>query len=155
MRMEEERKSRQKYVEGLESIGSGYRRSLDHQIEERQGKKGDALEQKDRDREAEAIRVRIKQNSDEHWLTSTFIYFLDLQERYLGGERKRKRMRRLADRKFVFDWDTTEDTSTDFNPMYAVHSQVVSVCNLLSVLIEQIQESTPSTVLWARSHSWY
>lgn len=39
------------------------------------------------------------------------------QERYLGGEKKRRRMRRLADRKFVFDWDTTEDTSTDFNPM--------------------------------------
>ena len=40
-----------------------------------------------------------------------------VQERYLGGEKKRRRMRRLADRKFVFDWDTTEDTSTDFNPM--------------------------------------
>ena len=40
-----------------------------------------------------------------------------MQERYLGGEKKRRKMRRLADRKFVFDWDTTEDTSTDFNPM--------------------------------------
>ena len=29
-------------------------------------------------------------------------------------------MRRLADRKFVFDWDTGEDTSTDFNPMCVV-----------------------------------
>ena len=27
-------------------------------------------------------------------------------------------MRRLADRKFVFDWDTGEDTSVDFNPLF-------------------------------------
>ena len=59
-KMEEERKSRQKYVEGSEGMGSGHRRSLDHQIETREGKRGDALEQKDRDREAEAIRVRTK-----------------------------------------------------------------------------------------------
>ena len=39
------------------------------------------------------------------------------QMRYLGGEKKRRKMRRLADRKFVFDWDTGEDTSVDFNPM--------------------------------------
>lgn len=27
-------------------------------------------------------------------------------------------MRRLNERKFVFDWDATEDTSTDYNPLY-------------------------------------
>ena len=59
-KMDLERKSRQRYVEGLENMGSGHRRSLDHQMEAREGKRGDALEQKDRDREAEAIRVRIK-----------------------------------------------------------------------------------------------
>ncbi len=37
----------------------------------------------------------------------------------MGADKKRRKMRRLADRKFVFDWDTAEDTSSDFNPMYA------------------------------------
>ena len=49
---------------------------------------------KDKDREMDAIRAR-----------------------YLGPEKKRKKMRRLADRKFVFDWDAGDDTSVDFNPL--------------------------------------
>jgi ATP-dependent RNA helicase DDX23/PRP28 len=32
--------------------------------------------------------------------------------------KKKKRMRRLNDRKFVFDWDAGEDTSNDYNPIY-------------------------------------
>lgn len=39
------------------------------------------------------------------------------QERYLGGIKKRKRTRHLNDRKFVFEWDASEDTSVDYNPM--------------------------------------
>ena len=43
--------------------------------------------------------------------------FLTNQTRYLGAERKRRKMRRLADRKFVFDWDAGDDTSSDFNSL--------------------------------------
>ena len=32
--------------------------------------------------------------------------------------KKKKRVRRLNDRKFVFDWDAGEDTSHDYNPIY-------------------------------------
>lgn len=39
------------------------------------------------------------------------------QERYLGGIKKRRRTRHLNDRKFVFEWDASEDTSVDYNPM--------------------------------------
>ncbi|KAI7859354.1 P-loop containing nucleoside triphosphate hydrolase protein [Circinella umbellata] len=42
-----------------------------------------------------------------------------IRERYFGGERKKRKIRRMNERKFVFDWDTTEDTSYDFNPLYA------------------------------------
>ena len=42
---------------------------------------------------------------------------MKFQERYLGGVKKRKKIRRLADRKFVFEWDTGEDTAVDYNPM--------------------------------------
>jgi ATP-dependent RNA helicase DDX23/PRP28 len=40
-----------------------------------------------------------------------------IKSRYLGAEKKRRKLRRLADRKFVFDWDAGDDTSVDFNPM--------------------------------------
>ncbi|XP_040580431.1 probable ATP-dependent RNA helicase DDX23 [Lepeophtheirus salmonis] len=41
-----------------------------------------------------------------------------IKDRYLGAIKKKKRIRRLNDRKFVFDWDTGEDTSNDYNPLY-------------------------------------
>jgi len=39
--------------------------------------------------------------------------------RYLGAERKKKRIRRQNDRKFIFDWEAGDDTSTDYNPIYS------------------------------------
>ena len=47
-----------------------------------------------------------------------------LQERYLGIIKKRKRVRRLNDRKFVFDWDAGDDTSLDYNQLYKEKHQV-------------------------------
>lgn len=41
-----------------------------------------------------------------------------INERYLGIIKRKKRVRRLNDRKFVFDWDATEDTSVDYNELY-------------------------------------
>ena len=32
--------------------------------------------------------------------------------------KKKKKVRKLNERKFVFDWDAGEDTSTDYNPLY-------------------------------------
>lgn len=43
-----------------------------------------------------------------------------IKSRYLGAEKKRRKLRRLADRKFVFDWDAGDDTSVDFNPMLEI-----------------------------------
>jgi hypothetical protein len=53
--MEEERKARQKYVDGPEN--TGHRRSVDYHSEERERRRGDTINQKDREKEAEAIRV--------------------------------------------------------------------------------------------------
>ncbi|KAK4323833.1 hypothetical protein Pmani_005473 [Petrolisthes manimaculis] len=41
-----------------------------------------------------------------------------VNERYLGIVKKKKKIRRLNDRKFVFDWDAGEDTSVDYNELY-------------------------------------
>ncbi|CAI7992347.1 Probable ATP-dependent RNA helicase DDX23 [Geodia barretti] len=48
-----------------------------------------------------------------------------IKSRYLGGEKKRRKLRRLADRKFVFDWDAGDDTSVDFNPLYRSKHQAL------------------------------
>lgn len=47
-----------------------------------------------------------------------------IKERYLGLVKKKRRVRRLNDRKFVFDWDAGEDTSTDYNGLYKERHQV-------------------------------
>ncbi|XP_055919329.1 probable ATP-dependent RNA helicase DDX23 [Eupeodes corollae] len=62
---------------------------------EKETKRVDDLSQKDKEKELEAIR-----------------------ERYLGIIKKKRRVRRLNDRKFVFDWDAGEDTSIDYNNLY-------------------------------------
>ena len=38
--------------------------------------------------------------------------------------KKKRRVRRLNDRKFVFDWDASEDTSIDYNNLYKDKHQV-------------------------------
>lgn len=58
-----------------------------------------------------------------------------LQERYLGGIKKRKRTRHLNDRKFVFEWDASEDTSVDYNPMWACVNFVAFIYNVLVYVI--------------------
>ncbi|XP_060516505.1 probable ATP-dependent RNA helicase DDX23 [Cylas formicarius] len=47
-----------------------------------------------------------------------------IKERYLGLIKKKRRVRRLNDRKFVFDWDAGEDTSLDYNPLYKEKHQI-------------------------------
>lgn len=47
-----------------------------------------------------------------------------IRERYLGIKKKKKRVRRLNDRKFVFDWDAGDDTSLDYNPIYKEKHEV-------------------------------
>lgn len=47
-----------------------------------------------------------------------------IKERYLGLVKKKRRVRRLNDRKFVFDWDANEDTSIDYNNLYKERHQV-------------------------------
>ncbi|PNF39597.1 putative ATP-dependent RNA helicase DDX23 [Cryptotermes secundus] len=68
---------------------------------EKKDKEEDSQYSKDKQKEVEAIR-----------------------ERYLGLVKKKRRVRRLNDRKFVFDWDASEDTSVDYNPLYKERHQV-------------------------------
>ncbi|KAI8814592.1 P-loop containing nucleoside triphosphate hydrolase protein [Cladochytrium replicatum] len=42
-----------------------------------------------------------------------------IRERYMGAEKKKRKIRKMNEKKFVFDWDAGEDTSKDINPLYA------------------------------------
>ncbi|XP_033103517.1 probable ATP-dependent RNA helicase DDX23 [Anneissia japonica] len=47
-----------------------------------------------------------------------------IKNRYLGVVKKKRRVRHLNDRKFVFDWNAEEDTSVDHNPLYKEKHQI-------------------------------
>ncbi|XP_065210782.1 probable ATP-dependent RNA helicase DDX23 [Planococcus citri] len=99
-KMDEERKKRNEFAQA-----SSESRKEEMRARDRERERKEALEEKeifkDRERESEAIR-----------------------ERYLGLIKKKRRVRRLNDRKFVFDWDASEDTSIDYNNLYKERHQV-------------------------------
>ncbi|XP_041973734.1 probable ATP-dependent RNA helicase DDX23 [Aricia agestis] len=73
----------------------------DRNKDDKKDKNEDYNKNKDKEREEEAIKAR-----------------------YLGIVKKKRRVRRLNDRKFVFDWDASEDTSNDYNALYKERHQV-------------------------------
>ncbi|CAB3245441.1 unnamed protein product [Arctia plantaginis] len=77
------------------------RKLVNERREEKKDKNEDVSKTKDKEREEEAIKAR-----------------------YLGIVKKKRRVRRLNDRKFVFDWDASEDTSNDYNTLYKERHQV-------------------------------
>ncbi|ORY40237.1 DEAD-domain-containing protein [Rhizoclosmatium globosum] len=42
-----------------------------------------------------------------------------IRERYMGAEKKKRKIRKMNEKKFVFDWNADEDTAVDINPIYA------------------------------------
>ncbi|OLY80587.1 putative ATP-dependent RNA helicase DDX23 [Smittium mucronatum] len=42
-----------------------------------------------------------------------------IRERYIGGEKVKRKIRKMNDKNFVFDWDAKEDTSQDYNSLYS------------------------------------
>jgi ATP-dependent RNA helicase DDX23/PRP28 len=50
-----------------------------------------------------------------------------IKDRYLGMVKKKRRVRRPIEHsfeQFVFEWDATEDTAVDYNPIYKERHQV-------------------------------
>lgn len=78
-----------------------HKEDREYRRRDRELKEEDKQKDKDKERETDAIK-----------------------ERYLGLIKKKRRVRRLNDRKFVFDWDAGEDTSTDYNNLYKDRHQV-------------------------------
>ncbi|CAG0918159.1 unnamed protein product [Notodromas monacha] len=101
---EEERSKRHEPSEPLPSSGSS-RRDRERERE------------RDRDRDREKDRA-ARRDVDKEKAEEA------IKERYLGMVKKKRRVRRMNDRKFVFDWDAGEDTAVDYNPIYKEKHQV-------------------------------
>lgn len=41
-----------------------------------------------------------------------------IRERYLGARHKKRKIRKMNEKKFVFDWHAEDDTSTEYNSLY-------------------------------------
>nr|XP_039263703.1 probable ATP-dependent RNA helicase DDX23 [Styela clava] len=99
------KKQRDIFSEGRKMLEDPYDRERRERKERRAKDDDDELDKKRIDKDAEKELSSIK-------------------DRYLGIVKKKKRVRRLNDRKFVFDWDAGDDTSVDFNPIYKEKHEV-------------------------------
>ena len=75
---------------------------------------------RDREREREKEKERKEGEGDRDKLKEMEA----IKDSYLGMVKKKRRVRRLNERKFVFEWDASEDTAVDYNPIYKDRHQV-------------------------------
>ena len=116
---EEERKSRETF---LKEARSDLHDDRDRDRDRERRRREREYEQRERDREKD--RDKDKGGSTENGKEEVMSdrdrekELQAIKNRYLGMVRKKKKIRRLNDKKFVFDWDATEDTSQDYNTLY-------------------------------------
>ncbi|XP_018417392.1 PREDICTED: probable ATP-dependent RNA helicase DDX23 [Nanorana parkeri] len=103
--IDEERKKRKQFQE------QGRRMLEDPQERERRERR-ERMERENNGNEDDEGRIKVREEKDKTKELQA------IKERYLGGLKKRRRTRHLNDRKFVFEWDASEDTSIDYNPLY-------------------------------------
>ncbi|XP_066924939.1 probable ATP-dependent RNA helicase DDX23 [Clytia hemisphaerica] len=102
-KLQEERDARQQLMKDADKTRDGgrygdrHRRDRDYEERDRRRDEGRTAREQEKDKEKESDAIK---------------------QRYLGGVKKKKKIRRLNDKKFVFDWDTGEDTSQDYNTLY-------------------------------------
>ncbi|XP_044268802.1 probable ATP-dependent RNA helicase DDX23 [Tribolium madens] len=102
-RLKKQQEAERKIIESVQASRQEEQRKDDREFRRPRDREKDEDKQKDKDREKESDAIK---------------------ERYLGLVKKKRRVRRLNDRKFVFDWDAGEDTSQDYNPLYKERHQV-------------------------------
>lgn len=116
-RAAEAMKRRQEEVDKIRKQQDEERKIAEMMVKSRveEHRKDDREYRRNRDREKEDEKQKDKDKEKEQDA---------IKERYLGLVKKKRRVRRLNDRKFVFDWDAGEDTSLDYNNLYKERHQV-------------------------------
>ena len=92
-------------------------RDIERDMRDRQRDPRDRGRDKDRERRAEN-RDKERKKDGETGAAGGDKEKMAIKERYLGQEKKKKRVRRQNDRKFIFDWEAGDDTSVDYNKLY-------------------------------------
>jgi ATP-dependent RNA helicase DDX23/PRP28 len=137
---EEEEKSKPKFLTKEERAAEAVRKrqeeveNLRKQQEEERAKRNaffqaakETNREPDRDRRRDREREREKETKDrkDGEVDRDKQKEMDaIKDRYLGMVKKKRRVRRLNERKFVFEWDAAEDTAVDYNPIYKERHQV-------------------------------
>ncbi|XP_062396706.1 probable ATP-dependent RNA helicase DDX23 [Sardina pilchardus] len=103
--VDEERKKRRVF----QDIG---RKMMEDPMERERRERRERMERESNGNDEDDGRQKIREEKDKGKELQA------IKERYLGGIKKRRRTRHLNDRKFVFEWDASEDTSVDYNPIY-------------------------------------
>ncbi|KAK3547341.1 hypothetical protein QTP86_018929 [Hemibagrus guttatus] len=109
--IDEERRKRRVF----QDIG---RKMLEDPQDRERRERRERMERENNGNEDDESRQKIREEKDKSKELQA------IKERYLGGLKKRRRTRHLNDRKFVFEWDASEDTSVDYNPLYKEKHQV-------------------------------
>lgn len=134
-------KRRQEEVEKQRKLHDEERKLIESmQVSRQEEQKKDDREyrrNRDKDKEEEKQRDRDKEKEQDA-----------IKERYLGLVKKKRRVRRLNDRKFVFDWDAGEDTSLDYNNLYKERHQASFI--LLKIIFTDHFYKFAGSVLWSR-----
>ncbi|KAJ8897271.1 hypothetical protein PR048_002617 [Dryococelus australis] len=119
------RKRQQEVDEIRRKTDEERKKRADFAAKELEDRKNDPDHDKDRRRERDRDREPRKDRDEDPQLVKDKEKEVEaIKERYLGLIKKKRRVRRLNDRKFVFDWDASEDTSVDYNPLYKERHQV-------------------------------
>eukprot|EP00794_Sanderia_malayensis_P003447 gene3447-3943_t len=106
--LEEERKKRDNYLKEAD-----YSRDDRDRYRDRRGRDIERDRDRRRDRHLSPEKVALDGRASEA-----------IKARYLGLVKKKRKIRKLNDRKFVFDWDAGEDTSNDYNPLYSEKHEI-------------------------------
>ncbi|RWS24351.1 putative ATP-dependent RNA helicase DDX23-like protein [Leptotrombidium deliense] len=116
-KMDEVRKKR---IQFMEEAKKAVKELEDKEREARRGERDRERERRERERAKDKDRDKeeLVEDDEEPKVKDKERENEAIKERYLGLVRKKKRTRRLNERKFVFDWDATEDTSSDYNQLY-------------------------------------
>ncbi|XP_026726496.1 probable ATP-dependent RNA helicase DDX23 [Trichoplusia ni] len=109
---EEEKKHREELREKERERRDDRERERERKYEERKSM-NDRRQDDKKEKNEEVSKTKDKEREEEA-----------IKARYLGIVKKKRRVRRLNDRKFVFDWDASEDTSNDYNALYKERHQV-------------------------------
>jgi ATP-dependent RNA helicase DDX23/PRP28 len=123
-KMEELRKANMQFT-NKDAENTSSNRPDDRDRDQRYNNRDRDNRDRDRDRDRDESRRERRDRSDNQKSETSFKTGDDkekeesaIKERYLGIIKKKKKIRRLNDRKFVFDWDGSDDTSVDYNNLY-------------------------------------